>query len=379
MADLVRPDLVEPIMNAGMLLAQRGVFGILWADADLIVRERFGRLVDFVAAGQPLSEGLLPLFGLEDQIKAVAETERGLFEMPGVSIRAPGAPEDRLNITVLWVAAERRFLVLVSRASAGGEIELHLAQQMRARLMAEADATALAKQLARANRDLEEFASIISHDLRAPMRAMRYLLDEAETALASRDVPLVRVELARVREQSQRLTNMLAALFDYSRAGYKQDVVSRVDLAELVPTIVRSMPRRESLRFDIDGEWPVLETLAAPLDLVIRNLIDNAIKHHDRPDVHITLSCTEQADTVTVTVADDGPGIDPRHHAAILLPFRRLSNAADPNSSGMGLALVKRTVEAVGGRLEIVSDPSLGRGTAFMVVWPRTIREGTRA
>ncbi len=299
--------------------------------------------------------------------------------MPGVSIRAPGAPQERLNITVLWGAVEQRFLVLVARASSESEIELHLAQQMRARLMAEADATALARQLARANRDLEEFASIISHDLRAPMRAMRYLTEDAEAALAAGETEPARALLARVREQSRRLTAMLAALFDYSRAGYKQDVMASVDLAALVATIVTSLPRREGLHVEIEGGWPVIDTLAAPLDLVVRNLIDNAIKHHDRAEKTITLSCREQADALEITIADDGPGIETRHHQAILLPFRRLSEADDPNSSGMGLALVKRTIEAVGGRLEIESDPSVRRGAAFKVFWPRTIAETTRA
>lgn len=379
MSESIPPAHVQPLLTAGRLFAERRAFGLLWLDAELVVRERFGSLVDFVPLQQPVSQALLPLIGLDDQIKAIAQSTSDVFEMPGVSIRAPGAPEDRLNITILWVSQERRFVALVARASPSGEIELHLAQQMRARLMAEADATALAKQLERANRDLEEFASIISHDLRAPMRAMRYLLEEAETALGASDAVKARANLVRVREQSQRLTAMLAGLFDYSRAGYKQDVVSRVDLVELVSTIVRSMPRRESLRIDIDGEWPVLDTLAAPLDLVVRNLVDNAVKHHDRAEVHIVLSCLEEAEIVTVTVADDGPGIDPRHHEAVLQPFRRLSDAVDPNSSGMGLALVKRTVETVGGRLEIVSDPAVRRGTAFKVIWPRTIREGTRA
>ena len=369
----------HPIVTAGGLLAERGSFGILWLDADLNVVERYGRLVDFVPPNRPVAEALLPLIGLDEQIKAVADGERGVLEMPGVSIRAPGAPQHRLNITVLWAAAEQRFLVLVARASSESDIEMHLAQQMRARLMAEADATALARQLARANRDLEEFASIISHDLRAPMRAMRYLTEDAETALASGEVALAQARLSRVREQSLRLTTMLAALFDYSRAGYKQDVVARVELKVLVDAIVRSLSRREGLRIDIEGDWPAIETLAAPLDLVVRNLIDNAIKHHDRTEMRIIVSCREQADAMEITITDDGPGIDPRHHAAILLPFRRLSGDHDPASSGMGLALVKRTIEAVGGRLQIESDPAVRRGAAFQVIWPRAIGEAQRA
>lgn len=365
----------DELAATGAFLAERGIFGLVWLNEGLTVTARYGRLVDFIPIAGSITEALLPLYGMEEQIEAIRVRPPSVLEVPGVAIRAPGAPPHRLNITVLWSASQGCFLVLVARASQVSDVEIHLSQQMRARLMAETDATALAKQLARANRDLEEFASIISHDLKAPMRAMRYLTEDAEAALAAGDASAAREKLARVREQSQRLSAMLTALFDYSRAGYKQDVVAPVDLGALVAAIVRSMPPRRGLVIEIAPGWPRIETLSAPLDLVVRNLIDNAIKHHDREDVYISVGCREDAETVEIAVQDDGPGVEPRHHAAILLPFRRLSPTDDPASSGMGLALVKRTIEAVGGRLEIESDPALRRGATFRVLWPKVIAE----
>ena len=275
---------------------------------------------------------------------------------------------------LVWVPRRRRTVLLISRTAPGGEIDQHLSQQIRARLMAEADATALARQLARANRDLEEFAAIITHDLKAPMRAMRFLIEDAEAAMSAAADSNVRDTLARVREQSQRLSGMLTALFDYSRTGYKQDTMARVDLRAMATQIVRSLAQRPGLTVEVTGAWPVIETVAAPLDLVIRNLIDNAIKHHDRHDIHIEVAAADAGDMVEIRVGDDGPGIDPRHYSTIFLPFRRLSEREDPASSGLGLALVKRMVDSVGGSIEVLSDPARARGSSFRMLWPKVIK-----
>lgn len=365
-------------LAAGAVLAERGVFGFLWLDAELVVRARYGRLVDFVMMGERVGDSLLPLLTFDAEIEATRAEPGRVFDVPSVSIMMPDAPRGRLNLTVMWMPESQQYLVLVSRAQSRSDLEQHLIQETRGRLMAEADARALATQLTRANRDLEEFASIISHDLRAPMRAMRYLTEDAQTALGATDMTVLAQKLGQIGEQARRLSSMLNALFEYSRAGYKQDVVEHVDTYQLVCAIVRSLPERAGVRILVKGAWPGLDTLAAPLDLVVRNLIDNAIKHHDRAEMEIVVSAEDQADLVVIDVSDDGPGIDPKHHAAILLPFRTLSPAPEANSSGMGLAVVTRTLETVGGQLQVHSDPGRRRGTTFRVLWPKTIEQHTQ-
>jgi signal transduction histidine kinase len=291
-----------------------------------------------------------------------------------VSVASGGSALPRLNLTLIWARRARRTLLLISRTSVGNDLEIQLSQQIRDRLILEGEARALAARLERANRDLEEFASIISHDLRAPMRAMRYLIEDAEAAIGTGPAGAeARDKLVRVREQAHRLSGMLGALFDYSRTGHKQDAVQSIDLDALVRTIVRTMPTRPGLVIEVAGQWGVLDTLAAPLDLVVRNLIDNAVKHHDRQQARIEVAAADRGAMLEISVADDGPGIDPRHHATVLLPFRTLAADVPAKASGMGLALVKRTVESVGGRLELHSDPAVARGATFKVFWPRTI------
>jgi signal transduction histidine kinase len=304
-----------------------------------------------------------------------------MLDLPAVSImRGPETPP-KLNFTALWSGEENCFLILVSRAGSQSNIEVELSRQIRARLIAEAEVThkskALTKanaELARANQDLEEFASIISHDLKGPMRALRYMADDVAKEAGITARPEVLAQLSKMRDQSQRMSEMLTSLLEYSSAGRKEDVVEEVDTAALLAAIVRATPCPAGFAIQSTGMWPRIETLRAPLDLVMRNLIENAIKHHDRPVGTIRAGCEDRGDALRFEIEDDGPGIDPRHHASVFLPFRRLNAEAGREGQGMGLAFVKRWVEASGGRIGLQSAAPVRRGTVFWVEWPKQPR-----
>ena len=301
-----------PILTAGLLLADRGVFGLIWADDDLIVTARYGALAAFADVGEALTLSVPPFVGLEAEILALKNVRGALLDLPIVSIiRGPDAAP-KLNFTALWSPEENSFLVLVSRASSQSNIEVELSRQMRARLIAEAEVThkskALAKanaELARANQDLEEFASIISHDLKGPMRALRYMAEDLAHEPSLLSSPEALGQLSAMRAQSQRMSEMLTSLLEYSSAGRKDEVVEVVDTAALVATIVRSTPSPPDVSIRATGVWPNIETLRAPLDLVLRNLIENAIKHHDRPSGAIRLNCEDAGDWLNIEIKDE--------------------------------------------------------------------------
>ena len=379
-----------PLVAAGVLLAKRGVLGLIWVNERLVVTSRYGELTDFVEVGARLTSSVPPFVGLEKDIQDLKSGGSALLDLPIVSIvRGPGAAP-KLNFTALWSLEENCYLVLVSRAGEQTNVEVELSRQIRARLIAEAEVTyksaALTKanaELARANCDLEEFASIISHDLKGPMRALRYMTDDLAQEASVKDTPDVLTQIARMRAQSQRMSEMLTSLLDYSSAGRKDEVIEQVDMAALVQSIVQSTPRPVGIELHVSGDWPVLETLRAPLDLVLRNLIDNAIKHHDRPKGVVWVRCKAAVRGLRFEIDDDGPGINPMHHASVFLPFRRLNLApADANpgshdhqSQGMGLAFVKRWVEAAGGQIGLTSAAPDKRGTLFWFEWPHKAPE----
>ncbi|HEX9881569.1 MAG TPA: HAMP domain-containing sensor histidine kinase, partial [Hyphomicrobium sp.] len=281
------------------------------------------------------------------------------------------------RLTLLFYAFDDTipFIMIVAAAATHTNLEIELSRQVRARLMAEAEAASKSKELARANADLkvmntnlEQFAAIVTHDLKAPMRAVRYLADEIETAVAANDAETTRSKLRELRRQSTRLSSMVSSLLHYSSTGLSQQSIQTVDTLALVTEIVRSLPHR-GIEVDIRGTWPTLDTLLTPLDLALRNLIENTVKHHDRDSGTLSIACADAGSAIEITVEDDGPGIAPEHHASVFLPFRTLANGGE----GMGLAIVQKMIDAAGGAITLSSNPAERRGTTFRIRWPKQI------
>lgn len=361
------------VLEAGSLLAQFGSFGLIWLNKDLTVEDTFGPLVQFATVGTPITECILPLLGLEQDILALHSDTRQVLELPAVAVMSGPAPTAKVNFTLFWNAGRDCPMALAYKSSSQTELEYELSKQIRARLMAEAEVIAKSKELARANADLESFAAIISHDLKAPLRHMRQMTEAAFDRADGIETGALRDTLRAIDAQSRRMSHMLTALLDYSTLGRKYEAIELVDTRALIEAIRDSLPE-SGVSVDIAGQWPIFATLRAPLDLVLRNLVGNALQHHDRKTGCVTLSCAEQQHVLRFAITDDGPGIDPQHHSSIFMPFRTLKSGAEDQSTGIGLAAVKKTIEGVGGTIEVVSEPAVARGTTFMVYWPKAVR-----
>ena len=201
-------------------------------------------------------------------------------------------------------------------------------------------------------------------------------MEDLEQALHTQDGAAVHGLLEGLHAQSRRMSRMLSDLLTYARIGRNEELIEDTDLAELVDAIVRSLPRPAALVVAVAGDWPRMQTAGTALDLVLRNLIDNAIKHHDRDEGRIEVRATLSPPGLVIEVADDGPGIAPAHHAAIFQPFRRLGEEPDDEAatgSGIGLALVRKTVELAGATVDLASDPAVQRGATFTLIWPARI------
>ena len=381
MASNSSPTGIDPhaLAAVGRFMAQRRVYGIVWINPELIVTAKFGEKADFIAVGQPITDSVIPFIGSEDTIAALRADPTQSFELPGVVIVTSAESQERYNLSLFWSPDDACYLLLVARASMDAALEIELLRHVRARLMAEAEIKAKSYELARANKDLEDFAAIISHDLKAPMRALKYTADDVgETLKRYTDdagLDAVATRVAWIGSQSRRMSSMLSSLLDYSTIGRKHRAVEEVDTRELVVAIVNSLPRPPTFTIGVSGTWPVIQTLKAPLDLVIRNLVDNALKHHDSGVGRVEVSCSATDDALHITVADDGPGIHPDHAQAVFLPFRTLAtgDTAPTAGIGMGLALVERTVSSVGGSITLTPRTADVRGASLVVAWPRVL------
>ncbi len=231
-----------------------------------------------------------------------------------------------------------------------------------------------AAKLEKSNRELDEFAYVASHDLRSPLQGVKnlasWIKEDNEHLLPEES----RRHLDLMHQRLARMERLLDDLLEYSRVGRMHQAVSEVDVGQLLETIVDSLPRPEAMQVVIDRSLPTLLTMRAPLDLVFRNLIQNAIKHHHRAQGRIEITCQEEGDSYLFGVRDDGPGIGVEFHDRIFKMFETLKPRDTVEGSGMGLSIVQKTVETIGGRIYLES--SKGAGAAFYFTWPKRLSTG---
>jgi signal transduction histidine kinase len=230
---------------------------------------------------------------------------------------------------------------------------------------------AVQKELERSNADLDSFAYVASHDLKAPLRGIRNLAEWIAQDIQSTATEDSRDNLRLLRNRVDRLDSLLESLLTYSRVGRKIDDAEEVNTSKLVAEINDYLAPPDGFHITCGSEMPSLFTPKAPLEQVIRNLINNAIKHHDRGQGQVVISATEQGDRIEFRVEDDGPGIATEFHARIFQMFQTLKSRDQVEGSGMGLAIVKKTIEGFGGSIRVVSNPPR-RGSIFIFTWPRT-------
>jgi signal transduction histidine kinase len=235
----------------------------------------------------------------------------------------------------------------------------------------EARMKAQSAELERSNRDLEQFAYVASHDLRAPLRAMANLADWVEEDLPGEAPPKVREHLEKLRARLSRMEQLTGDLLEYSRAGTGHDHVQKVDTALMVSDIAAELEPPPGFRVVPRFGLPSFETARSPLEQVLRNLISNAIKHHHRDRGEVIVSAVERGDWYEFRVEDDGPGIPEDERVRIFQMFHRLVPEEMVEGTGMGLAMVKRIVEGAGGAIRVESGK--GGGSAFYFTWPKVM------
>lgn len=237
--------------------------------------------------------------------------------------------------------------------------EREQAQQKQAELISKVDNT---------NKDLRDFASIVSHDLKAPLRGIKslatWILDDSSDQLGEQATEQMHLLLDRVELMHQLIDGVL----QYCRAGHTEEKPLRVDLNEFIPEAIDMLTPPENITVTIENEMPVIHCQETHLMQLFQNLLSNAIKYMDKPKGRIRVGCVEDDGFWKFSIADNGPGIEEKHFDRIFKMFQSLSVTQEFRGTGVGLAVAKKIVGLHGGRIWVESE--IGKGSTFCFTLP---------
>ena len=248
------------------------------------------------------------------------------------------------------------------------------------RRRADARQAELIDDLQAVNEELRNFAYVVSHDLKAPLRGIGSLADWLVSDYADKLDDQGREYLTLMKNRASRMDALIDGILEYSRVGRINETHVAVDLNVLVAETVQMLAPPPEVTVTVEGTLPTVVGERTRLQQLFQNLLSNAIKHRDKPEGRIRVAAADAGTFWQLSIADNGPGIEPRHHERVFQLFQVLTPRDQKESTGVGLALVKKIVELYGGRVWIESQP--GEGSTFLFTLPKAARathEGEQA
>jgi PAS domain S-box-containing protein len=253
-----------------------------------------------------------------------------------------------------------------------------LRDEIRKRQNAEAKLRTYSEELARSNKELEEFAYVSSHDLQEPLRKIQsfsdLLVEEYSTQLDDG-----KEYLDRISSSAKRMSTLIEDLLTFSRVTTKPMIAKPIDLGDVLDMTVSDLHERikkENGVVRVQDNMPTVLADETHMRQLFQNLIGNALKFH-APDVHpvVEVNATIQDDECHITVKDNGIGIDEKYAGKIFAVFQRLNSKHSYEGTGIGLAVCKKIVERYGGTIQV--DSTVGVGTTFKITLPVQYEETT--
>ncbi|UCC98972.1 MAG: PAS domain S-box protein [Phycisphaerales bacterium] len=237
------------------------------------------------------------------------------------------------------------------------------------RKQAELKQAKLLKEVENVNQELNDFASIVSHDLKAPLRGVKTLANWILTDYSDKLDENGTEQINLLSSQVDWMYQLIDGVLEYSRVGRVKEEKVWVNLNELIPKIVEMVSPPENIAITVKSDLPVVMCEQTRITQVFQNLLSNAIKYMNKPQGRVEVGCVEQEGFWKFSVADNGPGIDEKYFDKIFKIFQTLSPRDKSESTGVGLTIIKKIVELYGGRIWLESK--VGEGSTFFFTLPK--------
>lgn len=221
--------------------------------------------------------------------------------------------------------------------------------------------------LQKMNKELEDFAYTVSHDLKAPLRNIEGITRLLKRFAQSTGNEQVSEQFDMLSEQVQRMEKLITGILSYAKSGRQNLEQTTVNVSTLLQEIVNTVMIPEGFTIHIGDNMPVLHTEEIYLRQIFTNLIENAIKYHDKTEGNIDITSQQKGDFLEFAVKDDGPGIEEEYHEKVFKMYYSLHNSGVKDSTGLGLSIIKKITSEKGGKAWVESQ---GRGSTFFFTWP---------
>jgi PAS domain S-box-containing protein len=236
------------------------------------------------------------------------------------------------------------------------------AEEQRTRLMHELEST---------HEELKNFAYVVSHDLKAPLRAISALAGWLSHDYSDKFDEEGKEHMRLLIKRVYRMDNLINGILQYSRVGQVKEKIIAVDLDKLVREVIDLLSPPANIVVSIENTLPTIMAEPIRIEQVFQNLLSNAIKYMDKPQGEIRIACSSEDKQWTFRITDNGPGIELRHFERIFQLFQTLAPRDRVEGTGVGLSLVKKIVEMYGGKIWLESK--VGEGSTFFFTLLKTV------
>jgi signal transduction histidine kinase len=227
------------------------------------------------------------------------------------------------------------------------------------------------ERLQKINAEFEEFSYIVSHDLKAPVRAITNLASWIEEDLDGNLPEDSQENFRLLKNRVGRLEKMIQALLEFSRVSRMQLETTSLDVKSKIEQLAREVAENRELKLTITGDIAPLETYAEKLAFVLGELLRNAIFFNNKTQTEIKVNLQENADTISITITDNGPGFPETSLPKLFTMFYTVLPKDQLETTGSGLAIVNKIINFVGGKITAGNHPD--GGAVFSLIWPKNL------